>query len=77
MKKNLEKYCDTDGYCYANTLREAISRALAQSNQTAATVSQQTGVAESSISRYINGKEGLGIDKVEKLIKYLNITMVW
>lgn len=77
IKTKLAELCDAEGYSYSTTLREAISRALAQSNQKAATVSQQTGVAESSISRYINGKEGLGIDKVEKLIKYLNITMVW
>ena len=77
IKTKLEELCDSEGYNYSTTIRDAISRALAQSNKTAATVSQQTGVAESSISRYINGKEGLGIDKVEKLIKYLNITMVW
>lgn len=77
VKSKLAELCDAEGYSYSTTIREAISRSLVQSNKTAATVSQQTGVAESSISRYINGKEGLGIDKIETLIKYLNITMVW
>lgn len=77
IKTKLTDFCDVEGYCYSTTIREAICRALVQSNTKAAIVSQQTGVAESSISRYINGKEGLGIDKVEKLINYLNITMVW
>lgn len=77
VKTKFEELCDSEGYSYSTTIRDAISRALAQSNKTAATVSQQTGVAESSISRYINGKEGLGIDKIETLIKYLHITLVW
>ena len=77
MKKKLEELCESEGYNYTDILREAVSRALKQSNKKAAIVAKHTGVSESSISRYINGKEGLGIDKVDKLIKYLNITLVW
>lgn len=77
IAEDLEVMCDHQGYKYNRGIREAIYNAMLHNGITATQISEATGVANSSISRLINGKEGVSVDKLEAILSYLHIRLVF
>ncbi|MDP1797417.1 MAG: helix-turn-helix transcriptional regulator [Planctomycetaceae bacterium] len=58
------------------TLTEQLCDAIAASGQSRYRIAQETGVAESSLSRFVSGERGLSIQSLEKLLDYLSLEVL-
>ena len=57
-------------------LIESIRAAVEASGETRYRIAQQTGIAESQLSRLMNGERGLSVDTLEILADYLGLRIV-
>lgn len=73
----LEQLARTEGYHLHTDPREAIAAALAASDMNAAQLSAAAGIATSSISRYLNGRDGLNYDNLCKVLRALGIRLIY
>ena len=55
---------------------DQIRQAIAQSAVTRYRIAQETGVAESTLSRFMGGKGGLSLDALERVGNYLGLMVV-
>jgi len=55
---------------------DQLRRAIRESELTRYAISQQTGIAQSILSRFINQGAGLSMDSVEKLCECLGLRLV-
>ena len=74
---HLEQLARTEGYHLHTDPREAIAAALAASDMNAAQLSAAAGIATSSISRYLNGRDGLNYDNLCKALRALGIRLIY
>jgi len=58
------------------TLQNEIRAELAERNFTATYVSEQTGISETSLSRFLNNKRGIEIESLEKLMNFLKLDIL-
>jgi len=57
-------------------LLNRIRQAIAASGQTRYRISQETGIAQSQLSRLMSREAGVSIDTAERLAKYLGLEIV-
>jgi hypothetical protein len=55
---------------------DQIRQAIAHSEVTRYRIAQETGVAESTLSRFMGGKGGLSLDALERVGEYLDLMVV-
>lgn len=55
------------------TLSEQILHAMETCGQTRYRIAQETGIAESALSRFVHGERGLGLRSLETLLDYLEL----
>jgi len=58
------------------TLQNEIRAELAERNFTATYVSEQTGISETSLSRFLNNKRGIRMESLEKLMNFLKLDIL-
>ena len=58
------------------TLQNEIRAELAERNFTATYVSEQTGISETSLSRFLNNKRGIEVESLEKLMNFLKLDIL-
>ena len=74
---DLEQLARNEGYHLHTDPRQAIAEALAASDMNAAQLSAAAGIATSSISRYLNGRDGLTYDNLCKALRALGIRLIF
>lgn len=57
-------------------LIESIRAAIEASGETRYRIAKDTGIAESQLSRLMNGERGLSVDTLERLADYLGLRIV-
>jgi len=55
---------------------EEIIKAMESSEHTRYRIAQNTGIAESQLSRFASGKRGMSVDALETLAEYLGFEIV-
>lgn len=56
-------------------LSDQLRRALKNSEKSCYRISQETGIPEGNLSRFIHGKAGFSIDSLDKLCKCLSLKL--
>lgn len=57
-------------------IRETIKEAMKLRNVKAINLAEHIEVTKSTMSLFLNGKTNLGQEKIEKMLKFLNIKLV-
>ena len=57
------------------TFTEQLQAAIKDAPVTRYRISQDTGIAEGPLSRFVNGKAGLSLETINTLIEYLNLEL--
>jgi DNA-binding phage protein len=55
---------------------DQLRRAVKRSEETRYAISQQTGIAQSILSRFVNQDSGLSIESIDKLCEFLGLRLV-
>lgn len=59
-----------------SVLLDEIRRAIEASGLTRYQIAKDTGVAQSQLSRLVNGERGLSVEAIEQLAHYLDLEIV-
>lgn len=59
------------------SFRERLKTAMATRQKTSTDVCRATGIAKSTFSQYISGRNEAKADRVHTIAKYLNVSEVW
>ena len=57
-------------------MSERLKDAIETSGVTRYRISQETGIEESALSRFMSGKRGLSMEAIDRLLEYLNLEVV-
>ena len=57
------------------TISEQLRKAIVDAGISRYRISQETGIAESTLSRFVNGKAGLTMELADTLAEYLGLTL--
>ncbi len=58
------------------TLTEQVRRAIAESGMTRYRIAQETGIAESTLCKFMAGQRGFTLASLDKLADYLGLEIV-
>jgi hypothetical protein len=67
---SMQEYKNTEEH------RERLKEAIENSRVTRYRISQETGIEESALSRFMSGKRGLSMESIDQLLEYLNLEVV-
>jgi hypothetical protein len=56
-----------------STFTDQLRRAVLDSGMTRYRISQEAGIAESVLSRFVRGEQGLNSDSIDRLMTYLEL----
>lgn len=57
-------------------LTHAIREAIEASGQSRYRIAQETGIAQSQLSRLVNGERGMTVETIERLARHLELEIV-
>ena len=57
-------------------MSERLKDAIATSGTTRYRIAQDTGIAESALSRFMSGERGLSMEAIDQLLEYLGLEVV-
>lgn len=60
----------------AISLGDQIRAAVRRAKQTRYRISQETGISQASLSRFVNGTAGLELESLNRLCEYLDLRIV-
>jgi len=59
-----------------NTFTEQLKQLVEASDKTRYRISQETGIAEGQLSRFVHGKGGLSLSAIDRICDCLNLKLI-
>lgn len=75
-KRLLDLYQVSDMLLVVSRILEELREQIEASEKTRYAISKETGIDQAQLSRFVNGRQGLGIDALERLCDCLEMEIV-